>query len=215
MNRIGPGLAAAVILTAALATTSTVIAGPVAADAAPSSAASSAPSSASAAASAAQPRTIGVGESYTNDDGVTIALEGKKANEIDGHDVRIVVADDTTRLRAWVPAGWTPDALTRIAAFPSGGPGYVVEQEGGDFTTWTVYVVDPDGGRLVAADRSGRLAIGSGFSRWKGDYVYQVSHIVHGALRTRIETMEHDKVLALYRWDVDDSGTTLVKHRIK
>lgn len=200
MNRIGPGLAAAAILTAALAATatSTVLAGPVAADAA----------------SAAQPRSIGVGESYMNDDGVTIALQGKKANEIDGHDVRIVVADDTTRLRAWVPAGSPPVALTRIAAFPSGGPGYVVEQEGGDFASWTVYVVDPDGGRLVAADRKGRLAPGSGFGRWQGDYVYQVSHVVHGALRTRIETMDREKVLALYRWDVDDSGTTLVKHRI-
>ena len=133
MNRIGPGLAAVAVLTSLAAVSG--IAGP-------------------ALAAAHQPRDIGVGESYLTDDGVRIALRGTDTGrDIGRHEVRLVVSDDTTRVRAWVPAGWSPVALTRIADLPSGGPGYVVEQEGGDFATWTVYVVDPDGGdRLVIAE---------------------------------------------------------------
>lgn len=206
MNRLGPGLAAAA---AAASTVLAVLAGPLAhADAAPE---------ASPASSSAQPRSIGVGESYLTDDGVRIALRGTDTGtDIGAREVRLVVSDDSTRVRAWVPAGSPPVALTRIVAFRSGDPGYVVEQEGGDFAAWHVFVVDPDAaGRMTIAEPVGKRSPGSGFTQFEGEFAYQTSRVVGGVLRTRIESGDRSQVLALYRWNLDSSGEQLVKHRIK
>lgn len=213
MNRLGPGLATAAVATTALA----VLAGPLThADAAPASSDAASASASAASSSAAQPRSIGVGESYLTDDGVRIALRGTDTGtDIGAREVRLVVSDDSTRVRAWVPAGSPPVALTRIVAFRSGDPGYVVEQEGGDFAAWHVFVVDPDAaGRLTIAEPVGKRSPGSGFTQFEGEFAYQTSRVVGGVLRTRIESGDRSQVLALYRWNLDSSGEQLVKHRI-
>lgn len=160
------------------------------------------------------PRTIGPGQAVMVD-GVRLAITGRATDgAVATGDTRLVVADDTTRVRAPIPAGQSPRLYTRIASFGSGGPGYVVSQSGGDAAGWTVFVIDGRG-RLVAAQEPRRPFLGNAAGvDLAGQYAEQRTRIAARGLTTVITAPDSgDRVV--YRWRLvsRDGVPTLVARR--
>ena len=111
----------------------------------------------------------GIGESFTVDvdgDGAedTVALDGPagRTDTIEDGEVELTVTlGGGAELRAPVPAGWVPQVFTTPYVGPDNQRGLLLEQEGGDATAMTLYLLAGDA--LVVAEPDAAHFFGNGY----------------------------------------------------
>lgn len=161
---------------------------------------------------------VGVGERvdflFTSPDTPdSVRLEGKvDGDSVEAGQVELVVELGGAEHRADVPAGWAPRLFTTLVAARGDAPAFLVEQEGGDSGTLTVFSFW--NGELRALGQPEGVPFGSGF-QVQGDETQPFLTWItgDGALFTGLTLDSSEGRYRVWRW-TDDLGETMVAEEV-